>query len=133
MRIAERLRSHPVLAVGTVEIASEHAKTVSERSGVRVKEGLLLDRIALHAADITPWHEKATALVEPDLANANRAVGQRTAVAAGVAAKSTVGQTLVQRAFARFAREHLSQCEGHVDQLYAPQSSWDYNPLWHVR
>jgi hypothetical protein len=30
-------------------------------------------------------------------------------------------------------REHLSQCEGHVDQLYAPQSSWDYNPVWHGR
>ena len=116
-----------------MEIASEHAKTVSERSGVRVKEGLLLDRIALHAADITPWHEKPTALVEPDLADANRAVGQGTAVAAGIAAKSTVGETFVQLAFARLVREHLSQCEGHVDQLYAPRSSWDYNPLWHGR
>jgi len=98
-----------------------------------VKEGLLLDRIALDAADITPGHQESSAAIEPHLADADCALGQGTAVAAGVAAKSTVGQTFVQIAFVCLARQHLSQCEGHLDQLYASQSFRDYNPQWHGR
>src|SRR5262249_7491430 len=39
LRVPQRLRRHPVLAVGAMEIAAEHAKTVSERSRLCVKEG----------------------------------------------------------------------------------------------
>ena len=79
---------------------------------MRVEERLLLDRIALHAADVAPRHQQPAALVEAHLADADRALGQRTAVAARVAAQPAVGQRVVQLALARLAREHLSQC-GH--------------------
>src|SRR5262249_44079476 len=85
-RIAKRLRCHPVLAVGTVEIAAEHSKAVGERTGVGVEERLLLDRIALNATDISPGDTQPAALVEPDLADADGALGQRTFVAARVTA-----------------------------------------------
>ena len=111
-RIAERLRRHPVLAVPTVQIASKHPEAVRERAGLRVKEWLLLDRITLNAAHIAPGNEQTSAFVEPHLADANRALRQRTAVAARVAAQPAVRQPLVQFAFARLVREHLSQC-GH--------------------
>ena len=111
-RIAERLRRHPVLAVPAVQIASKHPEAVRERAGLRVKEWLLLDGITLNAAHIAPGHEQTSAFVEPHLADANRALRQRTAVAARVAAQPAVRQPLVQFAFARLVREHLSQC-GH--------------------
>ena len=89
-RIAQRLRRDPVLAVAAVQIAAEHAEAVGERAGIRVEERLLLDRIALHAADVAPRHAQPAALVEAHLADADRALGQRTAVAAGVAAQAAV-------------------------------------------
>ena len=55
-RIAQRLRRHPVLAVAAVQVAAEHAEAVGERARMRVEERLLLDRIALHAADVAPGH-----------------------------------------------------------------------------
>ena len=61
-RIAQRLRRDPVLAVRAVQIAAEHAEAVRERAGVRVEERLLLDRIALHAADVSPRHAQACRL-----------------------------------------------------------------------
>ena len=91
-RIAQRLRRDPVLAVRAVQIAAEHAEAVGERAGIRVEERLLLDRIALHAADVAPRHAAAGRRVEAHLADADRAVGQRTAVAARVAAQTAVGQ-----------------------------------------
>ena len=56
LRIAQRLRCHPVLAVAAVQVAAEHAEAVGERAGIGVEERLLLDRIALHAADVAPRH-----------------------------------------------------------------------------
>jgi hypothetical protein len=91
-----------------VEIAAEHAEAVGECARVRVKEWFLLDRIALHAADVTPRHQQAAALVEAHLADANRPFRQRTAVPAREAAQSSVRQCFVEVALARFAREHLS-------------------------
>src|SRR5438034_193015 len=61
-RIAKRLRRHPVLAICAVEIAAEHPEAVRERARVRVEERLLLDRIALHAADVAPRHLQPAAL-----------------------------------------------------------------------
>ena len=52
-RIAQCLRRHPVLTVAAVQVASEHAETECERARVGMEERLLLDRIALHAADIS--------------------------------------------------------------------------------
>ena len=108
-RIAQRLRRHPVLAIAAVQIAAEHAEAVGERARMGVKERLLLDRIALHAADVAPRHAQPAALVEAHLADADRALRQRAAVAARVAAQPAVRQRVVELALARFAREHLSQ------------------------
>src|SRR5262249_44274957 len=73
-------------------------------------ERLLLDRVALHAADVTPGHEQAAGLVVAHLAHANRAFGQRTAVAAREASQAAVAEPLVQVTLPRLVREHLSQC-----------------------
>ena len=57
LRIAQRLRRDPVLTVRTVQIAAEHSKAVGESPGVRVEKWLLLDGIALDAANIAPGNE----------------------------------------------------------------------------
>ena len=57
--------------------------------GLGVEERLLLDRIALHAADVAPRHVQPPAAIEADLAHAHRALGDRTLVPAGVAADAS--------------------------------------------
>ena len=94
-RIAQRLRGDPVLTVRAVQIAAEHAKAVREGARIRVKERLLLDRIALHAANVPPRHEQPSAFVEPHLAHADRTFRKRAAMAAGVATEPAVGQLIV--------------------------------------
>src|SRR5262245_54840880 len=86
---------------------------------MRVEERLLLDRIALDAAHVTPRHAQGSVVVEADLADADGARRQRTAVAAGDAPQAAVGQCLVQVARSRFVRQNLSQCgHGWLDLLY---------------
>ncbi len=82
--IAERLRCHPVLAIGAVEIAAEHSEAEGERTGVRVEERLLLHRVALHAPDITPRNLQTSVAIEAHLADADGALGNRALMAAGV-------------------------------------------------
>jgi len=93
-RIAQGLRRHPVLAIGAVQIAAEHPERVGERARMGMEEGFLFDRIALDAADVAPRHVQPSALDEPYLAHARRPFGDRTLVAAGVAAKATVRDAL---------------------------------------
>ena len=69
-----------------MQIAAEHPEAEGERAGARVEERLLLDRVALHAADVAPRHVKSSAAIEPHLADAHGAVGDRALVAARVAA-----------------------------------------------
>jgi hypothetical protein len=71
-----------------VQIAAEHAEAVGERARVGVKERLLLDRIALDAAHIAPWDAQPSALVEPHLADAMRAIRDRALVPAGMASQA---------------------------------------------
>ena len=61
-----------------------------------VEEGLLLNRIALHAADVTPWNVKLSALVKAYLADACLAFGNRAFVSAGVAAQPVAFQRFHQ-------------------------------------
>jgi hypothetical protein len=75
-----------------MKIASEHAEAVGECARIGVEKRFFLDRIALHAADVSPRHSQLAALVESHLAHADRSVGQGTAVAAGVALQPAVGQ-----------------------------------------
>ena len=106
--IAQRLRRHPVLTVRTVQIAAEHPEAVRQRTGMRVEERLLLVGIALHAVEVQQKNKQTSALVEADLAHANRAFRQRTAMSARVAAQTSVGQRFVELAFTRLTREDLS-------------------------
>ena len=52
-----------------------------------MKERFLLDRIALHAADIAVWNVQHAAAVEADLADAGGAVGDGARVTARMAAQ----------------------------------------------
>ena len=96
LRIAQRLRSHPVLAVGAMQIAAQHSETVGQRARVGVEERLLLDGIALHSAHITPGHIEHSSLVVAHFADAGLTIGNGTAVTAGVAAHPVAIQLLVQ-------------------------------------
>src|SRR5689334_24810026 len=89
-RIAQRLRRHPVLAVPAMQIAAEHAEAIRERTGIGMEERLLLDRIALHAADIAPWHSQPTAIVETHFTHAHRALRNRALVSTRVAPQPPV-------------------------------------------
>jgi hypothetical protein len=99
MRIAERLRGHPVLAIGAVKIAAEHAEAVGERSRISVRERLLLDGIALHATDVSPRDVERAALVEANLADSGLAFRDGAAVAAGKTADAIAFDGFVEFAF----------------------------------
>src|SRR5208283_4248281 len=86
MRVAKRLRGHPVLAVGTMKIAALHAEAVSESTTIRVEERLLLNWVTLYPANITPGSVERSAAVEADFANPGLPVGDGAAMSAAIAA-----------------------------------------------
>ena len=55
MGVAQRLRGHPILAIGAMQIAAQHAEAVGEGARVRVKKWLFLHRIARRC---TPREQK---------------------------------------------------------------------------
>jgi hypothetical protein len=52
-----------------VQVAPEHADAVREGAWIGMEERLLLDRIALHAADVSERHAQPTAIVESHFAH----------------------------------------------------------------
>ena len=90
-----------------------------------MKEGLLLDRIALHAADVAPRHVQRAAVVEAHVADAQRAVGNRALVPARIAAEPSfeMGST---SSGAASARSFEGVCKVRFNRggtLYVP---WGY-------
>src|SRR5271165_5022617 len=83
-----------------MQVAAQHAKAVGQRSRISMEERLLLDRIALHAAHITPRDIESAAAVISNFANSGLAVGNRTAMAAGVTANAIAVKLLVKLACA---------------------------------
>jgi hypothetical protein len=79
-----------------VQVATQHPKAVGQRARVGVIEGLLLDGIALRAADVTPGHKELTALVVPDLANSHLPIRYSAAMPAGVTAHETAVELFVK-------------------------------------
>jgi hypothetical protein len=71
-----------------MQIAAQHSEAVSKGSGISMEEGLLLDGVALHSADVTPRDIERAAAVEPDLADARLTFGDRATMPAGVAANA---------------------------------------------
>ena len=95
-----------------MQITTQHAEAVSQRARVGVKEGLLLDRIALHSADVAPRHVKSTALVVTDFADARLAIGNRATVTAGIAAHPVSVQLLVELALTNVLVDDVAK-RGH--------------------
>ncbi len=85
-----------------MQVATQHAKTVSQRAGMCVEEGLFLDGIALHSGGVSPWHIERAAAIEADFAYTGLAFGNGTAMAAGKTADALMVELFVESGI-RFA------------------------------
>jgi len=83
-----------------VQIAAQHSETVSEGSGVGVEERLLFDRVTLHSGNIAPGNVERATVVEANLADTGLSLGNRAAVAAGIAAYAIAIQLFPKGGFA---------------------------------
>ncbi len=94
-----------------MQIAPEHAEAERERAGVGVEERLLLDGIALHAADVAIWNVEDAAAIEAHAADAFRAVRNRAGVTAGMTAQPATLDRLheLRRRLDRPGFEHLGE------------------------
>ena len=119
MRITQRLRCHPVLAVRAVEVASQHAEAVGQRARVGMEERLLLNWIALYSADVSPGNVELAALVVADLAHAGLALKDGTTMSTGKTTNAIAINRLVKLAFTDVLIQDFTQ-SGHDKQLSAP-------------
>jgi hypothetical protein len=90
------LRCYPVLTVGAVQIAAQHAEAVGEGSGTSVEKWFLLDWIALGSGGVSPGDIERSAAIEADFADAGLTIGDGAAMSAGETAHSVVGELLVE-------------------------------------
>src|SRR5229473_4094445 len=67
-RIAQGLRSHPILAIATMQITTEHSEAVRQRTWISMEEGFFLYRVALDRAHIAPRYKQSSATVVTNLA-----------------------------------------------------------------
>ncbi len=84
--VAQGLACDPVLAITTMEVASQHAKRERPRARQGMKEWLLLDGIVLQSGHVAPGAVERSAPVEAHLAHPLGALGNPAAVPAGHAA-----------------------------------------------
>jgi hypothetical protein len=91
------LRCYPVLTIGAVEIAAEHAEAVGERSGTGVEEWFLFDWVALSAGSVSPGDVERAAAVVADFADSGLAFGDGTAMSTSEAAHAIVVELLDER------------------------------------
>src|SRR5947207_15924597 len=97
-----------------MQVAAEHSEAISQRARISVKERLLLDGLALDAADIAPGYIQGAALVVADFANAGLPLGDRAAMSAGEAAHAIAVELFVQLAFADvFVDDVAEGCHRH--------------------
>ena len=82
-----------------MEIAAQHAETVSESSGMGMEERLFLNGIALHSCGVSPGNVERAAAIEADFADSGLTLRNRAAVAAGKAADSLVPEVFHERGF----------------------------------
>ena len=118
---AQSLRGDPVLAVGAVQVATQHAEAIGQSAAEGVKERLLFDGIALDAADVAPGSVELAAAVEADLADARVALGDGAAMAAGETADAVAVELLCElgRCFGDLLVEDLLE-SGHRDSTTPP-------------
>jgi len=74
-----------------------------------MKKWFLLDGIALHSADITPWHVELPALVIADFANPGLSFSNGTAVSAGEAANAIALNRFPQPTFADVLVQNVAE------------------------
>ena len=86
----------PVLTIRAVQVASEHAEAIGKGTRNGMEEGLLLDRIALDSANVSPGDIELAAAVVANLADTGLAFGDRALVSAGVAAQAIAVERLDQ-------------------------------------
>ena len=96
MGVANRLRSNPILAIGTVKVTAKHAEAVRECPTVGMEERFFLNRITLHATYIAPRYVERPPAIETDFADSHLPVGNGTAVSAGVTAYAVAVERFAQ-------------------------------------
>src|SRR5207249_204590 len=117
-RIAKRLRCYPVLTIRAVKIAPQHPEAISQGSRIRMEEGLLLDRIALHATYVAPRDVELAVPVETHFADAKLTLGNPAAMSAGKAADESALHRLVEVTLADISIQYLFQTS-HTDRTSA--------------
>ena len=68
-----------------------------------MEKWLLLNRIALHAAHVSPWHIQVPTTVVANFAHAGLPIGNRTLMSAGIAAHTVLVVELLHQLGRRFA------------------------------
>ena len=130
--IAQSLRRHPVLTIGAVQIAAQHAEAVGERAGMGVEERFLFDRVALGSGGVSPGYIERAAAVVADFADSGLAFGDGTTMSAGEAAHAIVFELLVERGigFADLLVENSAE-GGHGELcLYSNARGASAGPWW---
>jgi hypothetical protein len=78
-----------------MQIAAEHSETVGEGSRIRVEEGLLFDRVTLHATNVSPGHVELSTTIEADFTDTRLAFGNGAGVTAGITPNAIAIEFLV--------------------------------------
>ena len=94
--IAQSLRRHPVLTIGAVKIAAEHAEAVRESAGIGVEERFLFNRVALGSGGVSPGDVEGSSAVVADFTDTGLAFGDGTAMSTGEAAYAVVVEFFVE-------------------------------------
>ena len=89
-----------------------------------MKEGLLLDRVALHPSDISPGHIQGAGTVVTNFAHARPTLGYWTTMATRVTADAIAVQLFVKIAFPDLAVNDFSQT-GHTCYVYSSLATLD--------
>src|SRR5271167_646703 len=99
-----------------MQIAAQHAETVSQRPRIRMKERFLLNGIALHPTHISPGYVKRATLVVAHFANPGLAIGNGTGMTAGITAHAVAIKFFVEFAFADVFVDDIAK-GGHATPL----------------
>ena len=118
------MRRNPVLTVSTMEIAPKHSEAVGQGPGISVEKRLLLDGVALNAANISPRDIQRPAAVVTNLANSRLTVWNRTAVAASVTTHTIAIELFVKLALTHVFVNDVTQGR-HNEYLYGYSKSSD--------
>src|SRR5262245_20014122 len=95
VRIPQRLRGHPILAIRAVKVASEHPKAHRQRSRQCMKERFFFHGIELKCADITVRHEQFASTIEPDTTDPVEPIENHTAMSASEASQLAAFEAFV--------------------------------------